>query len=162
MCLNVDGIIEAKLSAVYWEIERRSTTGRRGTPHRPIFLTCMDPTLESAAILMKFTHNVWMNEKRSWTKIFWNLTGGRGTPHTPVFLTCTEPTLESAAILMKFTQDMCVDEKTSWKKHFWNRTGGWDTPHRPTALDSQIAQIFFPIRILFNFCYYSFNRKSCM
>jgi len=30
-------------------------TGGRGTPHRPIFLTCMETTLKSATIFMKFT-----------------------------------------------------------------------------------------------------------
>ena len=30
-------------------------TGGRGTPNRLIFLTCMEPTIKGAAILMKFT-----------------------------------------------------------------------------------------------------------
>jgi len=29
--------------------------GARGTPHRPIFLTCMENTLKNATIFMKFT-----------------------------------------------------------------------------------------------------------
>ena len=45
-------------------------TGGRGTLHRPIFLNCMEPDLKSGAILMKFTQDVCMDEKISWTKNF--------------------------------------------------------------------------------------------
>ena len=45
-------------------------TGGRGTPNRLIFLTCMEPTLKSSPILIKFTQNVCMDEKILWTKIF--------------------------------------------------------------------------------------------
>ena len=38
------------------------------TPHKPIFLTCMETTHKSDAILMKFTQDVCMDEKISWTK----------------------------------------------------------------------------------------------
>ena len=44
------------------------SAGGRGTPHRPIFLTCMEPTIKSNAILMKFTQDVVMDEKISQTK----------------------------------------------------------------------------------------------
>ena len=77
--------------------------GGWGTPHRPTFLTCMETTLKSGAILMKFTQDVCMDEKISWTTNFENWTGGRGTPNRLIFLTCMEPTLKDAAILMKFT-----------------------------------------------------------
>ena len=50
-------------------------TGGRGTPHRPIFLTCMETTLKSGAIVMKFTQDVCMDEKIFWTKNFYNQTG---------------------------------------------------------------------------------------
>ena len=49
------------------------------THHRPIFLTCMEPTLESATILMKFTQDVCMDEKTSWPTNVWNRMGG-GVP----------------------------------------------------------------------------------
>ena len=87
--------------------------GGRGTPHTPIFLTCMEPPLKICVILMKFTQDVYMDEKISWTKFFFKRTGGRGTPHRPIFLTSTERTLKSCWILMKFTQDVCMDEKIS-------------------------------------------------
>ena len=47
----------------------------------------MEPTLKSGAILMKFTQDVGMDEKISWTKNFENRTEGRGTPHRPIFFT---------------------------------------------------------------------------
>ena len=34
-----------------------------GTPHRPIFSTCIETTLKIGAILMKFTQDVCMDEK---------------------------------------------------------------------------------------------------
>ena len=46
------------------------SVGGRGTPHRPIFLTFMETTLRSGAILMKFTQDVRMDEKVYWTKNF--------------------------------------------------------------------------------------------
>ena len=53
----------------------------RDTPHRPIFLPFMEPTLKSVAILMKFTQDVCMDEKISWTKHFYNGRGeGGGVP----------------------------------------------------------------------------------
>ena len=69
-----------------------------------MFLTCMKPTLESTAILMKFTQNVCMDEKISWTKNFKNRSGGEAYPHRPTFLTCMEPALKGAVIFMKFTK----------------------------------------------------------
>ena len=53
---------------------------------------------------MKFTQDVRMDEKISWTKNFSFWTGGTGTPHRPIFLICIEPTLKGAAIFMKFTK----------------------------------------------------------
>ena len=44
--------------------------GGRGTPHRPKCLTCMESTLKSGATLMKFTQDVYMGVKISWTKNF--------------------------------------------------------------------------------------------
>ena len=67
---------------------------------------------------MKFTQDVCMGEKISWTKNFLNRLGGRGTPPRPTFLTCMETTLKSGAILMKFTQDVCTDVITFWTKSF--------------------------------------------
>ena len=69
--------------------------GGRGTPQGPIFLICMEPTLESATISIKFTGYVDRQEE-SWTK---NRTGGRGTPHRPIFLTCIEPTLDYMTVM---------------------------------------------------------------
>ena len=48
----------------------RNRTGGSGTPHKPIFSTCLEPDLESAAILMKFTQDVCNDEKTSWPKKF--------------------------------------------------------------------------------------------
>ena len=56
-----------------------------GYPHRPIFLTCMEPVRKSGAILMKFTQDACMDEKITWTKNFKNRSGGKGTPHRPTF-----------------------------------------------------------------------------
>ena len=67
---------------------------------------------------MKFTQDVCMDEKISWTKIFQFWSGGRGNPHRPIFLTCMGTTLKNASILMKFAQDVCMDEKISWTKNF--------------------------------------------
>ena len=53
---------------------------------------------------MKFTQDVCMDEKISWTKNFKNWPGGRGTPHRPIFFTCMETTLKSATIFMKFAK----------------------------------------------------------
>ena len=52
----------------------------------------METTLKSGAILMKFTQDVCMDEKISWTKICLDWTGGRGTPHRPIFLNSMETT----------------------------------------------------------------------
>ena len=62
--------------------------GGWGTPHRPIFSTCIETTLKIGAILMKFTQDV---RKYPGQKIF---EIGRGTPHGPIFLTCMETTLK--------------------------------------------------------------------
>ena len=80
--------------------------GGRCAPHRPISFTCMAPTTKSAPIFMKFTQNVWMDEKISWTKNFWNRMGGRDASHRPIFLTFMAPTTKSAPIFRKFTQDV--------------------------------------------------------
>jgi len=58
--------MDEKLS---WAKNFFNRIGGRDTPHRPIFSTCVEPTLESAAILMKFTQDVRMNEKILWAKI---------------------------------------------------------------------------------------------
>ena len=99
------------------------SVGGRGTPHRPIFLTCMEHTLKSWAILMKFTQNVYIDEEIFQIKNFHNWTGGKGTPHRPIFLTCMESALKSGAILMKFTQNVYMEEKISWTKKISYRTG---------------------------------------
>ena len=67
MKFTQDEWMDEKIS---WAKNFRNRTGGRGTPHRLIFLACMEPTLESAAILMKFTQDVWMDEEISWTKKF--------------------------------------------------------------------------------------------
>ena len=85
-------------------------TGGRGTPYRPIFSTCVEPTLKSTAILMKFTQDVWMDEGISGKKFLFKSDGREGYTHRLIFSTCVEPTLKSDTILMKFTQDVCMDE----------------------------------------------------
>ena len=39
--------------------------GGKGTPHRPITLTCMEPTLKSAVNFMKFIQDVCMDETKN-------------------------------------------------------------------------------------------------
>ena len=51
-----------------------------GTPHRPIFLTCMEPAQKSGAIRIKVLQDVCMDEKISWAKNFFKSVGGGGVP----------------------------------------------------------------------------------
>jgi len=78
----------------------------------------MAPTTKRAPIFMKFTQDVMMDEKISWTKNFSIRMGGRCAPHRPILFTCMAPTTKSAPIFMKFTQNVWMDEKISWTKNF--------------------------------------------
>ena len=54
--------------------------GGRGAPHRPIFLTCMKPTIKSGAILMKFTTGCVYGRENIVDKKFLKSDGGEGCP----------------------------------------------------------------------------------